>query len=376
MGGSLRLGKIFGITINLHWTWFFIFALITWTLAADYFPTAYPTWSLSMKIGAGLLTSFLFFASVLFHELCHSLVALREGIKIQSITLFFLGGVAQMTGEPKTAADEFRMAFAGPFSSLVLGGIFLGIFSALNGAAALSTQFGAAVAYYLGFINIFLAVFNLIPGFPLDGGRVLRSIIWWRSRNLETATRIASYIGRAFGFLFIIGGIYLFFTADFFAGIWLAFIGWFLQNAAAGSYRQVEMREALRGFTARAVMSSDYPAISPNLSLRELVQGYVLTTGRHYFVVAEEGRLKGVVTLENIKTVPQTQWGITPVKAVMTSADKVFSAHPEEEALSILERMDEHGINETPVVKEGIVLGIIVRENLLRFIRFRSELKI
>ena len=175
--GGIPIGSLFGIKLKLHYSWFLIFALVTWALAANYFPVTYPAWSLTLKISAGLITSFLFFGSVLVHELCHSVIAQREGIKIDAITLFFLGGVSQMAGEPKTASDEFRMAFAGPLSSLVLGGIFLGIYYALRRNAAVPAQYIGAISNYLGYINILLGVFNLIPGFPLDGGRVLRSII-------------------------------------------------------------------------------------------------------------------------------------------------------------------------------------------------------
>jgi Zn-dependent protease/CBS domain-containing protein len=375
MGGSLRLGKILGITIQLHFSWFIIFALIVFLLSYS-LPDEYSLW---MRVIVGVLTSILLFASVVAHELAHSLVAIRNGIPVKSITLFFLGGVAQITREAARPKTELLMAIAGPLCSLVLAGIFGSIWFLVWGNSQ-QTFTSDNPILWLASINLMLALFNLIPGFPLDGGRILRALIWQRTGNYKRATRIASLAGQSAAYLMIGGGIAIMFiniSTNFSIpvnGIMLAFIGWFLHHFATTSYRQVEMREALRGFTAGAMMGTDYIAISPGLSLKELVQNYVLPTGRRYFVVAEDGRLAGMVSFENIKTVPQTRWDITPVRAVMTPADKVVSARPEEEALSILERMEEHDLTQMPVVKERVVLGIIVRENLLHFIRLRSEM--
>jgi len=240
---GLPLGRLFGISLRLHYSWFIVFALITWALAASYFPENYPTWSTATSIIAGAVTSLLFFGSVLAHELMHSVVAQRRGIPVHSITLFIFGGVSQMTDEPKQPGDELRIALAGPVTSLIIGGICWGIYFWSRG----SLVFLSAVAFWLGWINVFLAGFNLIPGFPLDGGRVLRSIIWWRSGNLRRATKTASNIGRGVGYLFIFGGIFLVFWGLWINGLWLAFIGWFLENAAVGSYRQLALRDILQG---------------------------------------------------------------------------------------------------------------------------------
>jgi Zn-dependent protease len=373
--GGIPIGRIFGISIRLHFSWFFIFALVTWALAAVYFPTTYPAWSLELKIGAGLLTSLLFFASVLIHELCHSIVALHEGIQIQSITLFFLGGVSQMTGEPKTAGDEFRMAAAGPFSSLVLGGIFLGIYFALRGSSVLSNQFGAAVSYYLGFINILLGVFNLIPGFPLDGGRVFRSIIWWRTKNLQSATRVASIIGRGFGFLFILGGIYLVFTGNFLNGIWIALIGWFLESAAGGSYQQLLLQELLKGHTASEIMSRDCTIISPDTTVERLVNENILTSGRRCFPVASDGHAEGLMTLHNVRAIPQNAWGTTEVRKAMTPLEKVKSVSPNEDLNTVMQILTQNDINQVPVVSDNEIVGIVARDNLINFINTMAEIK-
>jgi Zn-dependent protease len=373
--GGIPIGKAFGISLRLHYSWFFIFALVTWSLAAVYFPATHPEWSLSLKIGAGLLASILFFGSVLFHELMHSLVSIHQGTQIQSITLFFLGGVSEMTGEPKTAGDEFRMAAAGPFSSLVLGGVFLGIFFLLRSAAGEAAQFMAAISYYLGLINILLGVFNLIPGFPLDGGRVLRSLIWWRTRNMRSATKIASNIGRAIGFLFIFGGIWLAFTGNFFNGIWLALIGWFLETAASGSYRQLMLQDMLKGHTASEVMSRDCTVVPPDITLERLVNEHILSSGRRCFPVVSGGHTEGLVTLGNVRSIPHDSRKTTLVREAMTPLSQVKSVSPNEDLANILQILSENDINQVPVVWENKVVGIVARDNLINFINTRNELQ-
>ena len=279
---SIPIGKIFGIPLKLHFSWFFIFILVTWSLAAYYYPEEYPAWTVSTKIAAGILTSLLFFASVLIHELMHSIVALREGMQIKEITLFVLGGVSQITTEPKKPKDEFWMAIAGPGSSLVLGILFLSVSYALNTDDAGPVQFISAVTFWLGYINIALGIFNLIPGFPLDGGRVLRSSLWWLQGNLHSATRIASTVGRVIGFLFIFAGVWIIFVNSeyWFNGIWFIIIGWFLESAASGSYRELILRDMLKGHIASEVMSRDcqmYPRKS--VSKAWLMNTYLLQAG-------------------------------------------------------------------------------------------------
>jgi Zn-dependent protease/CBS domain-containing protein len=373
--GGIPIGKAFGISLRLHYSWFFIFVLVTWALAAAYFPTTYPTWGLALKITAGIITSVLFFGSVLFHELMHSLVAIREGIRIQAITLFFLGGVSEMGGEPKTAGDEFRMAAAGPFSSLVLGGLFFGVYILLRGITSEAAQFTAAICMYLGLINVLLGVFNLIPGFPLDGGRVLRSLIWWRSKNVQSATKIASNIGRVIGFLFIIGGIWLAFTGNFFNGIWLVLIGWFLESAASGSYRQMMIQDMLKGHTASEVMSRDCIIVPPDITIEHLVNEHILSSGRRCFPVVSGGRTEGLVTLSNIKSVPRDARKTTLVRDTMTPLSQVKSVSPNEDLSNILQILSENDINQVPVVWENEVVGIVGRDNLINFINTRNELQ-
>lgn len=372
--GGIPIGKAFGISLRLHYSWFLIFALVTWSLAAVYFPSTHPSWNLSMKIGAGIITSVLFFASVLLHELMHSLVALREGIQIRSITLFVLGGVSEMTGEPKTPQDEFRMAGAGPLSSLVLGGIFWGIYFALKGNVIIAVQFISAICYWLGLINVLLGVFNLIPGFPLDGGRVFRSLLWWRSKNLQSATKIASNIGRAVGFLFILGGIWFIFTGNWINGIWFALIGWFLESAAVGSYRQLLLSDMLKGHVVSEVMTQDCTVVPPDISVERLVNDNILTSGRRCFPVVSGDRAEGFITLHNIKTIPRQSWATTPAREAMTPLAEVKTVSPNEDLNSVLQILVENDINQVPVVYENKIVGIVARDNIINFINVRNEL--
>jgi Zn-dependent protease len=373
MNGSIRLGKVLGIPVLIHYSWLFIFALVTLSLSGFYFPQTYPTWSTRLCWGVGVATSLLFFASVLAHELSHSLVSMRFGVPVKSITLFIFGGVARIGREPIQARGELLMALAGPVSSLVLAGIFW-VVSLL---AAPVSQPIKALAEYLALINALLAVFNLIPGFPLDGGRVLRSILWGATKDFRRATRYATLLGQGIAFLFILGGILLaFLTRDWVSGLWLAFIGWFLENAASSSYRQAVLLDALKGVTVAEVMTQDCPLVPPDLSVRELVDGNILRSGRRCFMVASGEKLEGMMTLHNIKAVPNTLWSTTPLSQAMTPIGQVQTASPNEEMVTLLERMDSQDINQLPVVEGGRLLGIVARDNILRFIRIHSELRI
>lgn len=377
LGNSIPIGKIFGIPLKLHFSWFFIFILVTWSLAAYYYPHEYPSWTLSTKIAAGVLTSLLFFASVLAHELMHSIVAMREGMQINGITLFVLGGVSQIATEPKKPKDEFWMAIAGPASSLVLGFIFLWISFALQNSDAGPGQFVYAVAFWLGFINIALGVFNLIPGFPLDGGRVLRASLWWLSGNLNSASRIASTVGRVIGFLFIFTGIWIIFVSTdyWFNGIWFIIIGWFLESTAAGSYRELVLQDMLKGHVASEVMSQDCQMVSPDINIESLVNEYILTSGRRCFPVVSQGRALGLVTLHNIKAVPRDLWATKQVKEIMTPMHSLKSVSPDEDLGAILQIIAGDDINQVPVVQDGNIVGMVGRDNIIAFINVRGELQ-
>lgn len=369
MRGAFTLGKVLGIPIRLHSSWFLIAALITWSLAGGYFPQEYPGWATLTYWLVGAATAILFFASVLLHELGHSVLALREKVPVRSITLFIFGGVAQIGQEPPTAGAELRIAIAGPLTSLALAGV-----AGLSMMAASSSTVLAAPAAYLARINLMLALFNLIPGFPLDGGRVLRALLWGLGGSFRSATRWASWAGRAVAFVFILLGVGQIFLGNFLNGLWIAFIGWFLNNAAESSYQQVVLRDTLAGVKVRNVMTEHCLTVPSSLQLGSLVDDLVLNQGHRCFFVAENGNLEGLITLHNIRAVPRERRNALTVGQVMTPTDSLLKANPEEDVLTLLQRMDENDVNQMPVMDNGHLLGVITRESLLHYIRLHSEL--
>lgn len=367
---GIPIGSLFGIPIRLHFSWFFIFALVNWALATSYFPDVYPEWSLATSVITGIITSLLFFGSVLLHELMHSVVARASGIPVKSITLFIFGGVAQITEEPGKPSTELKIALAGPLTSLLLGGICWAIFYTVPA----SFEHVVAVSFWLGLINLILGAFNLLPGFPLDGGRVLRAILWWRSGNLRRATRWASNAGRGLSFLFIFGGVWLIFSGLWFNGLWLAFIGWFLGNAAVGSYRQLTLQQMLQGHAVSEAMTRDCISVSPELTLEELVNDYILPYGKKCFIIAVDSRIQGLITLKDVKTVPRQMWATKKVAGVMMPFDKLRRVRPDADLASVLKILTEEDINQLPVVEGDAVIGMISREKLLAFINLRDKL--
>lgn len=379
MRASLTFGRIFGIPIGVHSSWFLVAALITWSLAGGYFPQEYPTWSPATYWIVGGITAILFFASVLIHELGHSVLALQEGVPVRGITLFIFGGVAQIGREPPSAGAEFRIAIAGPATSFALAGIF-----ALLGFTAPINPVAAAPAVYLGRINLILATFNLIPGFPLDGGRVLRAILWQYAGNFRKATRWATTVGRGVAYVMILGGFAMmlgvrlpYFGSGLINGLWIAFIGWFLNNAAEASNQQAVLRDSLAGVTVRDVMTPQCPMVSGDLQLDRLVNEHILGSGqRCFFVSGDFGDLKGMITIHNVRNVPRHDWDKVTAGQVMTPVDSLEWARPDEEVYTLLQRMDESDVNQMPVMDNGHLVGMVTRENLLHYIRTRSELGI
>jgi Zn-dependent protease len=348
-----------------------IAVLVTWSLAGSYFPQQYPGWAAATYWVVGAATAILFFGSVLLHELGHSVLALREKVPVHNITLFIFGGVAQISREPPTAGAEFRIAIAGPLTSLALAGL-----SSLLGSVAAGSAVLSAPLAYVGRINLMLALFNLIPGFPLDGGRVLRSILWGFGTSFRAATRWASRVGRGVAFLFILAGVGQMFLGGFLNGLWIAFIGWFINNAAESSYQQVVLRDTLAGVQVRNVMAQQCLTVPADLQLNRLVEDHVLGAGHRCFFVADEGELGGLITLHNIRAVPRDQRDELVVSQIMTPADALFRARPDEDLLTLLQRMDEADVNQVPVMDNGHLLGVITREHLLRYMRLRSDLGI
>lgn len=369
---AIRVGKVYGIEIGLDYSWFIIFVLTTWSLAGHYL-MVYQDWSGGFRLALAVLTSILFFASVLAHEFGHSLVAAATGIPVRSITLFIFGGLAHIAREPKRALDEFLIASAGPLVSFALA---VGFGALWLGGQLLDLRSLEALGSWLGRINLSLALFNLIPGFPLDGGRILRSIVWKLTGSMERATRLAGAIGQGFAWLFILAGIWLIFTGNWVNGMWIAFIGWFLNSAALGSVQQVALRDLLKGYTVRQVMMTDCPRVSPAMNLEELLQGNILASGRRCFPVMENGRMVGLITLHRLKEVPRPTWERITVAEVMIPEAQMHKVRPEEGLYEVIQRMADEDINQFPVVdSSGQWIGMVARDNILNFIRARAELE-
>ena len=373
MKNSFQIGKIFGISIRIDYTWFVVFALIVWTLGSHYFPKQYPSWSQSIYWLMGIITAIIFFASIIAHELAHSLVSKSKGLPVHSITLFIFGGVAEIADEPKKPGAEFFMAIAGPLTSFGVAIIFW-LLSMVSGHNR--TPF-SAMMLWLSLINMTIAVFNLIPGFPLDGGRILRSIIWKITGNLRTATRSASVVGRIVAYLFILWGIWRIFAFnDVFGGIWIAFIGWFLENAASTSYRQMTLKDTLQGMKVRDIMMSDCTVLPNYLTVRELVDNYILHSNNQCFPVSDGGQIVGIITLQMIKEIPQDQWATITMGDAMIPLDKIISVHPDEEVFAVMQKMAVEQIYQLPVMENGRLIGMVSRDNIINVVNLKTELRI
>jgi Zn-dependent protease/CBS domain-containing protein len=368
---SFTLVRIRGIPIGVHYTWAIAVVMITWSLAAGYFPSTYPGWSRPTYWIVGAVAALLLFVSVLFHELCHSFVAQARGLAVKSITLFIFGGVSNIAQESEDPQDEFLIAVVGPLSSLALSGLFwLALRAIPNDTSPL-----AALLFYLAIVNLMLAVFNILPGFPLDGGRVLRAILWGATGSMVRGTTIATGVGQVVAYLFIAYGIWqIFIENDFLGGVWIGFIGWFLNTAAEATRRQVQVQEEFRGVTVSGVMTPDPPYVSPALSVRELVDEYILRRGARAIPVSQDGRIVGLVTLADVKHLPEPEWSNNSVGAIMTRPP-LRTIGPDAPVTRALERLVEDDVNQLLVVdKDGTLLGILTRGDVMRFLQLRGEL--
>ncbi len=369
MPGSIRLGKIAGIDIDINYTWIIIVVLITWSLATQ-FMVIYPGWGTATYWIVGLVAAILLFVSVLLHELAHSLVARSQGLPVRSITLFIFGGVSNIEREPQSPGVEFWMAIVGPITSIVIGIIALLLY--LSVARTASPL--AAILNYLAITNILLGIFNLIPGFPLDGGRVMRSIVWKITGNLRTATRAASIVGEVLAVLFIIIGVLALFGGNVFDGIWLGFIGWFLLNAARTANSQVMLESIFKGVTVSQVMNPNPMTVPANISLQRLVDEYFLPNGLRSAIVVQGDQFAGLITLGDIRHVPREQWTQTPVGMVMIPADRLHAISPTQNLNDVLSLMGSHDVNQLPVVENGRVVGILSRDAIIRYIEVHRSL--
>jgi len=369
MSNSWRLGKIFGIEIHIDASWFIIFILVTWTLAGQYFPSQNPTWSPPLNWSLGIIASILFFASVLAHELSHSLVAIQQGEKVRNITLFIFGGVAQIGAEPDTPRKEFLIALVGPLTSIAIS-IVSGMVWWLS--REISTPV-ASIARYLSIINGMLAFFNLIPGFPLDGGRMVRSLIWGVSKNLKLATQVASFSGKVVAFLLILWGVKQIFSGLTLNGIWMIFIGWFLYTAAVSSYRHLLFKDALREVKVEDLMITNFETVPPHITIQQLVDDYLLRHRDRGFLVVENGLVQGIICLHDVKNTPRERWSTTTIKEIMIPKDQLEKVSPGDDASMALEKLSAKNIHQIPVVQENRVKGLLRRNDIINYLQFHTE---
>jgi len=386
MRRGFKLFTVAGIQISINYTWFIVFGLVIWSMGGGFRET-YHNFSATTVWSISVAYALLLFTSVLLHELSHSFVGNRLGLGIRGITLFIFGGIAQLGKEPEDPNTEIKVAVAGPACSLVLSIVFYCLAVIIYALRGHGTAAGfrfflvptadspfIALFKYLGYANAALLIFNLVPGFPLDGGRLLRAILWKRSGDVRKATRLASNFGRGFAILLIVVGLLLIFVMNDFGGAWLILIGIFLQQAASGSYQQVLVRKALEGVKVRETMSSEVVYVSPSLTLDVLVESFFFRYRYGSFPVVEGDRLVGVVDLGQVKHVPREQWRHTATGDVMIPTSEDFVAHPDEEVVNALAKMFKGGLGMLPVVVGDKLIGILTRSDVMALLRMKTDL--
>jgi Zn-dependent protease len=361
---GIPIGRIFGISIDLDYSWFLIVGLLAWILAVSYYPAEFHNWSTAEYWLMGLVTAVMLFVSVLIHELGHSVVAKRYRLSVPRITLFIFGGVSQIAAEPPNAAAEFWIAVIGPLVSFALAALFWELEPLLVWSSPLF-----ALAKYLALINLILGAFNLIPGFPLDGGRVFRAIVWKATGKYQRATAIAAVTGRFFGFFLIFLGVWQALSGNFIDGLWIAFIGWFLESAAGSQLQQEALKSLLGEHKVADAMKRSFPEVAGNVTVQELVDKRILQEGGHYFVVHNGDGQNGLVTLPAIRAVPRSAWPITTVSQVMVPLQKLDKTHPDAVLWSALEKMGRDGVDQLPVVDGNGIVGVLSREDIVQYLR-------
>jgi len=376
--GTIGVARIFGVELKIHPSWFFVFGLVVLWLFTVGVPDVAPTLSAGATLVLAVVVAFLFFASVVFHELAHALVGRRLGLAIDQITLFIFGGAAKLEQEAPNARVEAAVAAVGPLSSLLLGGFFFGLSALIGRSGSEPLQIAAGASFELGRINVLLAVFNLIPGFPMDGGRLLRALVWGLTRDFVRATRVATLFGRAFAYLLIAAGFLVAIRADVVSGIWLAFIGWFLNQAAESSYRRVAVERLVEGISVGDVMDREVPTVSPNLTLDTFIEQHLLTGRASLYPVVHDGILVGAVELPQVSRVPPADRKLTRVTDVMTRLKDLVTLTADDPLWAAVTRFEEGGMAAIPVVDPETrreLHGLITREGVLRALRARSQLR-
>jgi Zn-dependent protease/CBS domain-containing protein len=368
LNNSIRLFTIRGIEVGVHYSWLIIFALLTWSLSVYELPNRLvrlPAWEY-WAIGA--LTALLLFASVLLHELAHSFVALARGLQARSITLFIFGGVSNLGGESKSPKTEFVVAIVGPLMSFAIAAVAWAV------ATYVDERRVEVVASYLFFINLSLGIFNLIPGFPLDGGRVLRSILWGALRNMRRATVWSANVGKVVAALMVLGGGWLLFNGDVVSGVWLAAIAWFLFSAASASVKQLDMEARLDRVSVRDVARPVEITVAPGISVAELVEAWMLPRNLHAVPVVDNTRLVGIVTVSDVMKAPLEQRPDIPVAAIMGGRDQLYTVGLDTPALDAIELMSEHNLEQVPVLEGNQLVGMLAQSDVMRQLQLRESL--
>jgi Zn-dependent protease/predicted transcriptional regulator len=375
MRAQIKLGRVFGIEIGLHYSWIIIALLITFSLAG-HFREHNRAWGEGVIWATSVVTALLFFTTIVVHELSHAMVAQARGLPVRSITLFALGGVAEIEKDAPDARTEFWMGIVGPITSLLIGVLCLSVLLAFGWTPDQFPQTPLlSMLMWLGYINIMLGVFNLIPGFPLDGGRVLRAIAWWITGDANRATTIAARFGQVVAFGFIMLGIFRFFNGAGIGGLWIAFIGWFLLSASRESYAQVAISDTLRGVKVRDVMTQQYPTVDSRTNLQILVDEYFLRTGRRCLFVTQNERVIGLITPHEVREIERNRWPYTTVDEVMKPLKQLRTITPDSSILNALETMGPDNLNQLPVVQDDAFEGIISRAHILQLLKTRAELR-
>jgi Zn-dependent protease/predicted transcriptional regulator len=369
-GSSFTVARIGGIAIEINPSWLLIVAVLAWSLSDGVFPNMYEGWSTATYWIVGTLSSVLLFVTVLVHEMAHAVVAIKRGIPVPKITLFIFGGVSHMSKQPRSAGEEFYIAAAGPATSLGIAALMGGLALVLRDV---NEQVTAIVAY-LALVNLVLAIFNILPGFPLDGGRVLRSIAWKKTDSFRTATRVASSVGVAFGVILMVSGVGLMLLGYVINGIWFAFIGWFLSGAARGEADNLKLETILGPLKARDIMSPEFASVPPHLSLQLIVDEFMVGQGHRAVIVAREDTVFGIVSISDIRKHPRNEWDSTPAQTVMTPRERVVTVHVDTPALEVLELIAQKQLNQVPVLEEGRMIGLVTRRELLERIKVAEQL--
>ena len=371
MQSQIKLGSIFGIKIGLHYSWFLIALLIVFSLSSQ-FHASNPEWGDGVIMTLAVGTAVLFFVSLLLHELAHSLVATSNDLPVKEITLFALGGVSQIEKNPLSAKVEFWMAFVGPLTSAIIGVICLTLARWIGDP---SSDPWMAMLLWLGYINLTLAAFNLLPGYPLDGGRVLRALIWWKTGDADRSTQMAARVGQVVAFGFIALGIVRFFGGAGIGGLWIAFIGWFLLQAARESYAQVGLAHALKGVQVADVMTRDCPTVDGSLNVQDFVEQELLRTGQRCFFVLDKGEIKGLITPHEVKQIERAKWPFMTVHDVMRPLENLRAVTPDAPLTGALESMSRYDLNQLPVISDHHLEGVLSRAQVLGYLQTHAELR-